>query len=250
MSPRDALGRGQTILLLGGHSDIGRAIVRRMVDDGARRVILGSRDPDRSMGSTFDAEVDHRYFDATDSRSHKTFFEEVFDEYPSIDTVVVAFGMLREQNEVMDDPALGVEMAEVNYVGALSSLLHVTSRLRDRGEGAIVLLSSVAGALPRKSNFVYGSSKAGIDFMARGLASTLRDSNIAVLVVRPGFVHSAMTQGKRPRPFAVSPETVAKAVTDGLARQESAVVWVPDILRWVMGVLRLLPSRVVDRLEG
>ncbi|MFP4074607.1 MAG: SDR family NAD(P)-dependent oxidoreductase, partial [Actinomycetota bacterium] len=125
MSPRDAFGRGQTILLLGGHSDIGRAIVRRLVADGARQVILGSRDPDRTNGPTLDAEVDHRYFDATDSENHETFFEEVFADYPSIDTVIVAFGVLRDQDEVANEPALGVEMAEVNYVGALSSLLHV-----------------------------------------------------------------------------------------------------------------------------
>lgn len=246
MSPRDAFGRPQSILLLGGNSDIGLAIVRRMVSEGARRVILAGRDPQHDPG--LNTEVDRRYFDAADTSSHAKFFAEVFSDHPGIDVVVVAFGVLRSQEEVMRDPTGAVEMAQVNYVGAASALLYAVQHLGRRG-GDLVILSSVAGVRPRRSNFVYGSSKAAIDFMARGLATSLDYSNVHTMVVRPGFVHSAMTRGLQTRPFAVSPETVAAAVIDGLARRRE-VVWVPGILRWVMGVLRLLPSRLVNRLES
>lgn len=235
-------------MLLGGDSDIGRAIVRRMTEAGARTIILAGRGGKGSDDSDLGAEVDKRYFDATDTAAHAGFFEAVFEDHPSIDVVIVAFGVLRDQVEVEKDPAGAVEMAGVNYVGAASALLHAANHLRRQGSGDLVLLSSVAGVIPRRSNFAYGSTKAAIDFLARGLASSLADTGVHTLVVRPGFVRTKMTQRMPSRPFAVSPETVARAVTDGLARGDR-VIWVPGILRWVMGVLRILPSRLVDRLE-
>lgn len=248
MSPRDAFGRPQTVLLLGGDSDIGIAIVRRMIEDGARTVIRAGRSGDGSGAADLEAKVDERYFDATDTTSHAGFFESVFEDHPSIDVVIVAFGVLRDQIEVEDDPIGAVEMAEVNYVGAASALLHAAGHLRRQGSGDLVLLSSVAGVVPRRSNFVYGSTKAAIDFLATGLGARLDGTGVHTLVVRPGFVRTKMTRRMPSRPFAVSPETVARAVADGLARGDQ-VIWVPGILRWVMGVLRMLPSRLVDRLE-
>jgi decaprenylphospho-beta-D-erythro-pentofuranosid-2-ulose 2-reductase len=249
MAPRDAFGRGKTVLLLGGSSDIGQAIVRRMAENGARRVILAARDPERAPDVGHGTKVDRRYFDAYDTAGHGKFFAEVFEDHQSIDTVVVAFGVLNSQEAVDQMPALGIEMAEVNYVGAASALLHVTGHLHSLGGGDVVVLSSVAGSTPRRSNFVYGSSKAAIDFLARGLASSLEGSDVHVMVVRPGFVPTAMTRGMSSRPFAASTGTVADAVVAGLARREQ-VVWVPGILRWVMAVVRLLPPRLLDRIES
>lgn len=248
MSPRDAFGRGQTVLLLGDGSDIGQAIAARMADGGARTLVMAGRSTGARPSSPAGVSVDRRHFDARDTASHSRFFEEVFDEHP-VDTVVVAFGVLHDQASVDADPLLGVEMAETNYVGALSALLHAVNHLRKRGGGDIVLLSSVAGAVPRRSNYVYGSSKTAIDFAARGIAAVAAEVDIHLLIVRPGFVRTSMTAGMTPQPFAVSAETVARAVTDGLARRER-IVWVPGILRWVMGVLSLLPRRLVDRLES
>jgi decaprenylphospho-beta-D-erythro-pentofuranosid-2-ulose 2-reductase len=249
MSPIDAFGRPQAVLLLGATSDIGRAIVGRMVEANGGTAILAGRDPKRHQAEPLGGETDHLYFDAGETSSHEKFFAETFAEYPRIDTVILAFGVLHSQDQVDEDPELAVEMANVNYVGAGSALLHAASQLRHRGGGQIVVLSSVAGQRPRQSNYVYGASKAGIDFLARGLSRPMAAANVEILLVRPGFVHTKMTAAMASRPFSVTPETVAKAVVDALARRDR-VVWVPSILRWVMGAVRLLPSAIVDRLDG
>lgn len=249
MSPVDAFGRVQTVLLLGATSDIGLAIVDRMTDGNGHTVILAGRDPQPRHGESRGVETQHRYFDAAETASHDKFFTETFAEHPSIDTVVIAFGVLHNQDEVDENPELAVEMAEVNHVGAGSALLHAARHLRHRGGGQIVVLSSVAGLRPRQSNFAYGASKAGIDFLTRGLARCLAPSDVHVLLVRPGFVHTKMTAGMTPRAFSVTPDRVARAVADALARRDH-VVWVPGILRLVMGVVRLLPSSIVDKLDG
>ena len=69
-----------------------------------------------------------------------------------------------------------------------------------QGHGVVVALSCVAGERPRRSNFVYGSSKAGMDAFYTGLGEALRRHGGRVLVVRPGFVRSRMTEGLRRAP--------------------------------------------------
>lgn len=249
MAPLDAHGRPQTVLLLGARSDIGEAIVRRLVDGGARTVILAGREPVESPLADLPVETDTLAFDAADSAGHESFFAEVFERHPAIDLVVVAFGVLHDQDEAERFPGRAVDMARVNYVGAASAMLHVSKHMRERGVGNIVILSSVAGIVPRRSNFVYGSSKAAIDFLARGLQESLLGSGVDVLIVRPGFVHSAMTARLQPAMFAVGPKSVAEAVVAGISRRRR-VVWVPSILRWVMLAVRILPSSIVQRLGG
>ena len=102
------------------------------------------------------------------------------------------------------------------------------------------MLSSVAGERVRQSNFVYGSSKAGLDGFAQGLGDSLGGSGVNVMVVRPGFVHSSMTEGRDAPPLSTTPEAVAEAVADGLASGKHTV-WVPGTFRYVMAALRHLP---------
>jgi decaprenylphospho-beta-D-erythro-pentofuranosid-2-ulose 2-reductase len=131
--------------------------------------------------------------------------------------------------------------------GAVSISLAVAQRLRAQGHGRLVVLSSVAGERVRKANFVYGATKAGLDGFAQGLGDSLEGSGAAVVVVRPGFVHSTMTAGLDPAPFATTPDAVAEATVAGL-RRGRRTVWAPGILRVVFSVLRHLPGPVWRRL--
>ena len=98
--------------------------------------------------------------------------------------------------------------------------------MREQGHGTIVLLSSVAGERARKSNFMYGASKAGVDGSRRASATPCRARASSVMVVRPGFVKTKMTAGLDPVPFSISADAVAGAVVRGLARG-SHTVWAP-----------------------
>jgi decaprenylphospho-beta-D-erythro-pentofuranosid-2-ulose 2-reductase len=134
-----------------------------------------------------------------------------------------------------------------NYVGAVSVMVPVARHLREQGHGAMVLLSSVAGERARRSNFVYGSSKAGVDAFAQGLADSMVGSGANVLVVRPGFVRTKMTEGMKAAPLSTTPEAVADAIAEGIASGRTTI-WVPPPLRYLMAVLRHLPRPVFRRL--
>jgi len=118
-----------------------------------------------------------------------------------------------------------------------------------QGSGRIVVFSSVAAVRARPATVLYGSAKAALDRFASGLAQSLRGSGVVVQIVRPGFVHTKMTRGLRPAPFAVGPEDVAAAVMRGIERDQ-AIIWVPGFLRWLYLVLRHLPRQLWARLPG
>lgn len=247
----DALGAPQSLLLLGGTSDIGLAIAEAYARRRPLRVVLAARptprldtaaDRLRGLGAT----VETLPFDATGRDGHG----RVIDAARSggdIDLAVVAFGQLGEQAQAERDPAAAVALAEVNYVAAVSVGVLLAEAMTQQGHGVIVALSSVAGERPRRSNFVYGSTKAGFDAFYTGLGDRLAGSGVRVVVVRPGFVRSKMTEGLPPAPLATTPQAVAEAVVTAV-RSGRETVWVPAALRLVMSVLRHLPRAVFRRL--
>jgi decaprenylphospho-beta-D-erythro-pentofuranosid-2-ulose 2-reductase len=127
--------------------------------------------------------------------------------------------------------------------------LALARRLRAQGHGTLVVLSSVAGERVRAANFVYGSTKAGIDGFCQGLGDALHGSGVRVLIVRPGFVPTKMTAGRDKAPFSTTPDGVAEVVMRGLERG-AETVWAPPVLRVVMAVARHLPRPVFRRLPG
>lgn len=246
----NALGQPRSVLVLGGTSDIGSAIVRRFVGSGVRRVVLAGRDTEalRRHGEALvgQAELEVVAFDALETDTHAEMIDQVFD-LGDVDVVVLAFGQLGDQAVAESEPAHAVQLARVNYVGAVSTGLHVAARFRRQGHGSLVVLSSVAGERARRSNFVYGSTKAGLDAFSQGLGDALQGTGARVLVVRPGFVRSRMTAGMDEVPFSTTPDAVAQAVVQGLERG-SETIWVPGVLRAIMAVLRHLPRVIFRRL--
>ena len=109
----------------------------------------------------------------------------------------------------------------------MSAALAVADRLRRQGHGTLVVLSSVAGVRARADNYVYGSTKAGLDAFAQGLGDALVGSGARVMVVRPGFVHTRMTEGMTPGPFSTTPEAVADAVRRPAWPRAGTSIWAP-----------------------
>jgi decaprenylphospho-beta-D-erythro-pentofuranosid-2-ulose 2-reductase len=243
---KDALGEVQSLLVLGGTSEIGLATARALVERRARTVVLAARSPERcaapadSLRAAGAERVEAVSFDALDTGSHDAFVDDVFSRFGDIDLALVAFGVLGEE----DDP---VSVLEVNTVGAASVMSAVARRMVAQGHGTIVLLSSVAGERVRKSNYMYGSSKAGADGFAQGLGDSLAGTGVDVMVVRPGFVKTKMTEGRDAVPFSTTADAVAREIVRGLARG-SDVVWAPPVLRVVMSVLRHVPRPLFRRL--
>ncbi len=247
----NAVGAPQSLLLLGGTSDIALAIARRYAGRPGLRVVLAARAGERRSAAAAEltalgcavTEVD---LDARDSGSHAATVEAAFAT-GDIDVAVVAFGLLGDPEHDWTDPELALSLAEINYAAPVHLGVLLANRMRAQAHGRIVALSSVAGERVRRSNFVYGSTKAGFDGFFLGLGEALREHGVKVLVVRPGFVRSKMTAGLKEAPLAVSAEEVAEAVVTGVQEQQE-LIWVPKPMRFVMSGLRHVPRPVFRRL--
>lgn len=246
----NALGTPSCLLLLGGTSDIALAIARRWrADTTALTVVLAARPGERRDAAARELQglgctVEVRDFEATEPSGHAALIGSIEQD---VDVAVVAFGVLGDPERAWTDIDEARELATVNYVGAVTAGVALGDRIREQGHGVIVALSSVAGERPRRSNFVYGSTKAGMDAFYTGLGEALREYGGRVLVVRPGFVRSKMTEGLDDAPLATTPEAVADAVVEAV-RSHKEQIWVPSSMRVVMSGLRHLPRAVFRRL--
>ncbi len=248
----DALGEPQSVLVLGGSSEIALATVQALPRARLRRVVLAGRpspaldDATAALGDAGIAAVEVAEFDATATDGHGPFIDEVFDN-GDVDIVILAFGVLGDQMQVEADPAQAVHIATVNYTGAVSVGLHVARRLRAQGHGHLVVLSSVAGDRARRSNYVYGSTKAGLDAFAQGLGDALVGSGASVLVVRPGMVRTRMSAGLPEAPMTTDPEVVGAVIVQAL-RKGKHTVYAPGPLRYLMTAVKAVPRSVFRKL--
>jgi NAD(P)-dependent dehydrogenase (short-subunit alcohol dehydrogenase family) len=242
---------GETVLVLGGRSEIGLAVATRLAS-GATVVLAARRsgqldDEEKALLDAGAAAVDRIEFDADDLAAHGPVLAEVRRRHGRLDVVVVAFGVLGDQARAERDPAHAVAVVHTDYVAHVAVLTHLATLLRDQGGGTMVVFSSVAGARVRRANYVYGSAKAGLDGFASGLADALHGSGVRLVLVRPGFVIGRMTRGMAPAPFSSTPARVADATVHAL-RTGRDEVWVPPLLRPVFALLRHLPRALWRRM--
>lgn len=247
----DATGNPQSLLLLGGASDIGLAIAEKYLAKRPLRIVLAAR-PSERLEAAADrlrkagGEVSTVEFDAKDTDSHPAVLDKAFGG-GDIDVTVVAFGVQGDDEQAWQDHAKAVELAQVNYTGAVSVGVALSEKLKKQGHGAVAVLSSVAGERVRRSNFVYGSTKAGIDGFYLGLGEALRPYGVNVTVIRPGHVYTKLTEGRPSAPLAQTAEQVAEIAVDAIGKGKE-LVWAPGPFRYVMSALRHVPRPLFRKL--
>jgi decaprenylphospho-beta-D-erythro-pentofuranosid-2-ulose 2-reductase len=249
-------GDGRGVLLIGGTSEIGLAIIRRLteqVNTAPVKPLLLGRDQEALEAALADLQASGcrggsvELLDAEHPEDHGSALARAFQRAGSVQIAIVAVGVLGGQAglDAQDEELLRV--MRVNFLGAGSLLMHTLRQLRMQGHGTLIVLSSVAAERPRAGNAVYGASKAGLDALAQGLADAESGSGVRVLVVRPGFVLTRMTAGLRRPPFATTPEAVAEATVKAL-EGNAHTAWAPGILRYVFIILRHLPRPLFRKL--
>jgi decaprenylphospho-beta-D-erythro-pentofuranosid-2-ulose 2-reductase len=249
----DAVGNPQTILLLGGTSEIGLAICARYLQNAHARILLAAMpgDPGRDdavaqMKAAGARSVELIDFEATDPESHPKMMEAAFAS-GDVDVAIVAFGILGDAEELWQNQHKAVLAAEINYTAAVSVGVLLGEKMRAQGFGQIIAMSSAAGERVRRSNFVYGSTKAGLDGFYLGLGEALHEYGVRVLVIRPGQVRTRMSAHVKEAPLTVDKEYVANLAVTAAAKGKE-LVWAPAAFRYVMMVLRHIPRSIFRKL--
>lgn len=240
------------VVLLGATRGMGRALARALAERGESLFLLG-RDPTELEKSARDLEVRGaagQVGTATCDLLEPAGFEAALAAADAalggFDTVIVSAGLFDTQEALEADPALLARLLTANFANTVLLCEAARARLLARGGGTLCVFSSVAGDRGRKPVVLYGASKAGLSHYLEGLDHRYRAQGLVTVTVKPGFVHTDMTEGIDPPPFAGEPEAVARTVLRAIDRGRP-VVYAPPIWRLILAVIRALPRGVMRR---
>ncbi|HEY5622686.1 MAG TPA: SDR family NAD(P)-dependent oxidoreductase [Gammaproteobacteria bacterium] len=241
------------VAFLGATRGMGRSLARLMGARGERLFLIG-RDEEQLSRSASDLDirgagsVGTATCDLLDPLSFAPALEAADAALDGFDVMVVTAGAFAPQDELEADGDRTRELLTVNFVSTVILCEEARRRLLARGGGTICVFSSVAGDRARKPVILYGASKAGLSHYLTGLDHKFRVLGLRTVLVKPGFVHTGMTEGLEPPPFAGDPDDVARTVLRAIDRGKP-VVYAPAIWKIVMLAIRMLPRAVMRRIE-
>ncbi|HKP50150.1 MAG TPA: SDR family oxidoreductase [Gemmatimonadales bacterium] len=191
--------------------------------------------------------VDTATLDVADLASHAPVIESAFASLGVIDAVLVAHGTLPDQERCQEEVQETVEALHLNFTATVALLTLVANRLESQQHGCLAVIGSVAGSRGRRTNYVYGAAKGGVEIFLQGLRSRLFQSNVTVLTVKPGFVDTPMTAGLKKNLLFADAGRIGHGIHRAIVRRKD-VVYLPWFWRPIMGVLTSLPEIVLKRL--
>lgn len=250
MEPRKGSGHLR-VVILGALSGMATEIARIYAARGAEFGLLGS-----SAERLDDLSADLRVRGAGKIKvlaanlsapaSYEGIIGEFADEMGGIDVLILAYGVLGDQARARQDLGHASEILTTDFLSAALWLLAAAKRMK--GKGTIAVFSSVAGDRGRQSNYVYGSAKAGLAVFAQGMAHDLAATGPRIIVVKPGFVVTPMTEAmNRSGLLWTGAKRAARIVVDAIDRRRGPFVYVPGFWRWIMLIIRLVPAPIFHR---
>jgi len=241
-------------VVVGATRGMGRALARLMAERGDALCLLG-RDAGELETSARDllargarGPVATERFDLAEPARFAAALDAAERALGGFDALVVTAGDFAPQEALERDPSRLGRLLDLNFTATAVFCQQAAERLAGRGGGTICAFSSVAGDRARRSNYLYGASKAGLSAFLEGLHLAYADRGVRVVCVRPGFVKTGMTAGLPVPPLAGEPEAAAREALRAIDRG-TPVVYAPPIWRWVMLVIRLLPRAVMRRVR-
>ncbi|GJQ31986.1 MAG: short-chain dehydrogenase [Ignavibacteriaceae bacterium] len=238
-------------LIIGAGSDIAKATAAKFAAAGYN-LHLASRNLEDLKKTASDLAIRHGikaealFLDVLQYETHPGFFAALD---PKPDVVIAAAGLLGDQFAAEKDPAHARLIMETNYVGVISILSESANHFEARGSGSIIGISSVAGERGRKKNYFYGSAKAGFTAFLSGLRQRMNGKGVFIMSVQPGFVRTKMLDGvETPAPLTATPDQVAQQIFTAWKKRKP-VIFTPPYWRLIMGVMKLFPEKVFQKLN-
>ncbi len=232
------------VAIIGATSGIAQEVAKLYARDGAA-LFLVARDAAKLDAVAADLRV-------RGAASVETFVADLRGNHAEVaarageglDVVLIAHGTLPDQRAVDRDPAAQRDAFDLNATSVITLIAHFANVLESAKHGTLAVIGSVAGDRGRRSNYVYGAAKAAVHAYCDGLRNRLAESNVAVVLIKPGWVSTPMTAELKQNPLFASAASVASGIHTAIAKRR-ATVYLPGFWRWISIVIRLLPGRLV-----
>ena len=246
----------QRILVLGATSGIAEATIRIWANRGESLFLIG-RNPERLNAVAADARTRGAHFvetavaDLDNTAQHPELLAHAINALGGLDVAYVAVGVLGDQSRAERNFADTGHILHTNLVAPASLLTWLANYCAQRHSGTLAVLTSVAGERGRKSNYIYGSSKAGLSVFVDGLRNRVDREGVRVITIKPGPVKTAMTEGMRGESKFADVNKVAATIVKSIDKgpKGADVLYVPGIWRIIMAVIRIIPERVFKKMN-
>jgi decaprenylphospho-beta-D-erythro-pentofuranosid-2-ulose 2-reductase len=247
----DAPKRPRRILVLGATSGIAEACCRMWAERG-ESLYLVARNREklaavaadmRTRGASY---VDFAVADLDQTAAHPEMLAHAINSLAGLDVALLALGVLGEQpraERAFDEAA---KLLHSNYVAPVSLLTWLANYCAQRHAGTLAVLSSVAGERGRKSNYVYGSAKAGLTAFLSGLRNRVDREGVNVLTIKPGPTKTAMTEGMKGQEKMADVDATAAAIVAAIDKRRD-VLYVPAKWAVIMAVIRAIPESMFKK---
>ncbi len=182
---------GKVAIVTGGAAGIGRAIVERFAEEGAKMVIACDVNPCEYTQENVVSKV----LNVTDREGIKTFVKEIVEEYGAIDILVNNAGITKDAPFVRMSEEQWDAVIDINLKGVFNVTQAVAPVMTKAKKGSIITLSSVVGLYGNIGQTNYAATKAGVIAMTQTWKKELcrKGAQIRVNCVAPGFIQSPMT---------------------------------------------------------
>ena len=192
--------------------------------------------------------VAKKVMDLDDTSAHPLMLEAVAKELGTIDLVLIAHGVLGDQNRAEADYSVAEAILRTNLLSAVSLCTWVANYFEVQHRGILAVISSVAGDRGRRSNYIYGASKGALNIFLDGLRNRIDRLGVHILTIRPGVVASPMTAHLRKTALFADPNTIAIGIVNAIKRRKD-VVYLPAIWAPIMLVVRSIPRSIFKRMN-
>jgi decaprenylphospho-beta-D-erythro-pentofuranosid-2-ulose 2-reductase len=243
----------KNILIVGATSAIAEATARVWAAEHAQFYLIARNSEKLALVAgdleTRGARATTALLDVNELGRHAAAVDAAFRELGRVDVVLIAHGDLPNQQLCERSEEAALAATHTNATSVVSLLTLIANRMQVQGPGVIAVLGSVAGDRGRKSNYVYGSSKALVATFLEGLAGRMRPFGVRVITIKPGFVDTPMTAQFKKGLLWAQPASIAAIIHDRVATARSGSYYAPRFWWAIMVVIRCLPARILYRLN-
>ena len=241
----------KTLLIVGGYSAIAEETAKLFAAQGHRLVLWG-RSAERLksvkqnllvLGAT---EVLTFEVDLDDCAAHAPLLQKTLKKVGNVDIALVAHGTLPNQSAIESEFKEIEAALHTNFITYASLLTEFANYFEPRKQGTIAAITSVAGDRGRKSNYVYGSAKAGASAFVDGLRGRLVESGVHVVNIKPGMVDTPMTSHMKKGPLFAQPKAVASGIVTAIIKKKNTV-YLPGYWRFIMCIIRSIPEFIFKK---
>ena len=241
----------KVIWITGGSTGIGKALALKFANNGWTVAISARRE--NLLKEIEDKHQNIKSFplDVNDKEKCKSVFENIKKELGDIEICFFSTGTWDPKKEKEIDVEQIENVFKVNFFGTLNSIKAVEKYFKDRKNGTITIVSSIAGYRGLPNSTGYGPSKSALNNLAESLYFDFGRSNVRVCLVSPGFIKTPMTdKNDFKMPFLKTSEYAAEKIYDGLVNKNSFEIHFPKSLTTILKVLSFLPNKIYFGLIG